>query len=121
RIEEPRKCRRQLEEALAMDGPVVVEAVVDPLEPPEPPKITKDEAEKLAKALARGEPNAVRIGLSIGRSMVRESTYPASPFGVPARALGVTHEEGPTKKHTVAKLAAGAGVAAVAGLLLAKR
>jgi pyruvate dehydrogenase (quinone) len=61
------------------------------LEPPEPPKTTRDEAKKLAESLARGTPIASRIGLSIGRSMLAESTYAASPFGVPARALGVTH------------------------------
>ena len=42
---------------LAMDGPVLIECVVDPLEPPWPPEITRDEAEKLVTAMRRGERN----------------------------------------------------------------
>jgi len=38
-----------------------------------------------------------------------------------ARTPPARRDKGPAKKHTVAKLAAGAGVAAVAGLLLGKR
>src|SRR5438067_9046013 len=40
RIEDPGRCRDQLAEALAMDGPVVIEAVVDPYEPPMPPEVS---------------------------------------------------------------------------------
>ncbi|MGH7907317.1 MAG: thiamine pyrophosphate-dependent enzyme, partial [Candidatus Binataceae bacterium] len=85
-IEEPRRCREQLKSALAMEGPVVVEAVVDPHEPPQPPKITRAQTEHLAEALVRGEENRVRIGLTIGRAMVDESTFAASSYGVAGRA-----------------------------------
>ena len=40
RIEDPARCRERLREALNMQGPVVVEAVVDPYEPPQPGKVT---------------------------------------------------------------------------------
>ena len=43
-----------LREALAHDGPTVVQAVVDPNEPPMPGKITTEQAMHFAKALARG-------------------------------------------------------------------
>src|SRR5947209_9291793 len=39
-IEDPALCGDVLDEALAVPGPVVIEAVVDPLEPPLPPKVT---------------------------------------------------------------------------------
>ncbi len=85
-IEDPGRCEEQLREALSLDGPVVIEAVVDANEPPLPPKITADQAKKMAAALRRGEEDRQRIGLTIGRSMVAERGQPASPYGVLARA-----------------------------------
>src|SRR5205814_548742 len=43
-IEDPQKCGEVLDEALASEGPVIVEAVVDPYEPPMPPKATIKQA-----------------------------------------------------------------------------
>jgi pyruvate dehydrogenase (quinone) len=85
RIDDPETCREQLKSALALEGPVLIEAVVDPHEPPQPPKISRDEVKHLAAALARGEENRVRIGLTIGRQMLDEATLPASPFGALGR------------------------------------
>lgn len=72
RIEDPKDCGRILDEALRTKGPVIVEAVVDPHEPPMPPKVTVDQAEKLAKALAKGTPNRKEIALTIASDRVRE-------------------------------------------------
>jgi pyruvate dehydrogenase (quinone)/pyruvate oxidase len=47
--------------------PAVVEAVVDPFEPPHPPSVKVEQAMNLAKALARGEPNRKRIALTLFR------------------------------------------------------
>jgi pyruvate dehydrogenase (quinone) len=47
-------------EALAEDGPVVLEVKVDPEIPPLPPHITKTQAEAMAKAMVKGDPE--RIG-----------------------------------------------------------
>jgi pyruvate dehydrogenase (quinone)/pyruvate oxidase len=85
RIDDPSACEEGLREALAHDGPALVEAVVDPDEPPLPPKITKEQAKLMADALRRGEENRQRIGLTIGRSMLAEAGQPASPYGVLAR------------------------------------
>src|SRR5204863_2146235 len=41
-IEDPADCARTLEQALSLPGPVIVEAVVDPLEPPMPAKVTRE-------------------------------------------------------------------------------
>jgi pyruvate dehydrogenase (quinone) len=84
-IEDPATCGEQLHEALATPGPVVVEAVVDANEPPLPPKITSEQAKLMYDALRRGEESRVRIGLTIGRSILQEATEPASPYGVLAR------------------------------------
>jgi pyruvate dehydrogenase (quinone)/pyruvate oxidase len=84
-IEDPGTCGEQLRAALATDGPVVIECVVDGNEPPLPPKITSEQAKGMAQALMGGERYRKRIGLTIGRSIAREATNPASPFGVVER------------------------------------
>ncbi|HET9780864.1 MAG TPA: thiamine pyrophosphate-dependent enzyme [Candidatus Dormibacteraeota bacterium] len=85
RIGDPKLCRDQLRDALASEGPVIVEAVVDPFEAPITPKIKPAEAVHMAEALARGEPNRERVALTMFRESVKEASYPASPFGVLAR------------------------------------
>ena len=61
-----------LRQALATPGPVLVEAVVDPHEPPMPPKVEAGQALKFAQSLARGTPNATRIALTAASDTVRE-------------------------------------------------
>lgn len=89
-IEEPSRCREQLAGALKSPGPVLIECEVDPLEPPEPPTITKHQTKNLATAMARGEVNRVPVGLTLGRAMWDESLYSQSPFGFAGRILKKT-------------------------------
>jgi pyruvate dehydrogenase (quinone)/pyruvate oxidase len=71
-IEHPAECGRIVEQALATPGPVVVQGIVDPLEPPMPGKVTATQAAHLAKSLLRGEPNREKIALTILGDRVRE-------------------------------------------------
>jgi pyruvate dehydrogenase (quinone)/pyruvate oxidase len=71
-IEDPRDAHDILEKALATDGPVIVDAIVDPLEPPLPPKVTREQGLKLAKALVEGEPDRAKIVKDIITEHVRE-------------------------------------------------
>jgi pyruvate dehydrogenase (quinone)/pyruvate oxidase len=71
-VEDPKDCGRVLDEALAMPGPVIVEAVVDPYVPPMPPKVTLKQATKFAEALAKGTPNRDKIALTVLSDKVRE-------------------------------------------------
>ncbi len=71
-IDDPANCGAILDEALATPGPVVIEAVVDPFEPPLPAKITPDQALNFAKSLARGQPDRERIISTILEDQVRE-------------------------------------------------
>jgi pyruvate dehydrogenase (quinone) len=71
-VADPAECGATLDEALNHPGPVVVEAVVDPYEPPMPPKITRDQATKFAKSLIRGEPNREKIALTVLSDKIRE-------------------------------------------------
>jgi len=71
-IENPADCGRILDEALAVPGPVVVEAIVDPFEPPMPPKATVKQAAKFAESLARGETDRGKIISTIFKDKVKE-------------------------------------------------
>jgi len=71
-IENAADCGRLIEEALATPGPVVVQGVVDPFEPPMPAKVTLDQAAKFARSLLRGEPNSQKIALTILGDRIRE-------------------------------------------------
>jgi pyruvate dehydrogenase (quinone) len=76
RCEKPKEARSTLEEALRaarkQRRPTLVEAVVDPFEPPHPASVKLDQAVNMAKALARGEPNRGRIALTLFRDKVHE-------------------------------------------------
>jgi pyruvate dehydrogenase (quinone)/pyruvate oxidase len=72
RIEDPKECGAVLDAALAVDGPVLIEAVVDPFEPPMPAKIEIAQAKHFAESLLRGEPNGTKIALTAAKDMIRE-------------------------------------------------
>ncbi len=71
-VDDPKLCGAVLREALRTPGPVLVEAVVDPHEPPMPPKATLKQMSHLAEALARGTPAAGTIALTVASDTVRE-------------------------------------------------
>lgn len=71
-VDDPKQCGAVIEKAFATPGPVLVEAVVDPFEPPMPPKIAMKQALKFGKALARGTPRRMKITTTILEDKVRE-------------------------------------------------
>lgn len=71
-IDDPAECGDILEAALNEPGPVIVDAVVDPHEPPMPPKTSLQDAAKFAKSLARGTPEREKIALTVMKNRVRE-------------------------------------------------
>ena len=71
-IDDPANCGEILERALREPGPTLIEAVVDPHEPPMPPRITLSQAAKFAESLAKGTPNREKIALTIASDKVRE-------------------------------------------------
>jgi pyruvate dehydrogenase (quinone)/pyruvate oxidase len=72
RVEDPARCGEVLDAALAVPGPVIVEAVVDPYEPPLPARITVEQARKFAEALVRGEPAREKIVRAVLKDRIRE-------------------------------------------------
>jgi pyruvate dehydrogenase (quinone)/pyruvate oxidase len=71
-VDDAGKCADVLREALSTPGPALVEAVVDPHEPPMPPKATLKQMTHLAESLARGTPARGKIALTIASDVVRE-------------------------------------------------
>jgi pyruvate dehydrogenase (quinone)/pyruvate oxidase len=71
-VEDPQQCGAVLDQAFAAPGPVIIEAVVDPFEPPFPPKISVEQAKNFAEALAKGTPNRSKIALTVLADKVRE-------------------------------------------------
>ena len=72
-IDDPKRCGAMLDEALNTDGPVVIEAVVDPFTAPMPAKVKPEQAAKFAESLLRGEPNRGKIAWeNIVEDRVRE-------------------------------------------------
>ncbi len=71
-VEDPKDCGRVLDEFLNAPGPAVLQAVVDPFEPPLPAKVKAEQALHFAESLARGEPNRKKIALTTLSDKVRE-------------------------------------------------
>jgi pyruvate dehydrogenase (quinone) len=71
-VEDPKLVSSVLREAFMHPGPAVVQAVVDPNEPPLPGKITTDQAWQFAKALARGQKDRWDIIKTVVENKIRE-------------------------------------------------
>jgi pyruvate dehydrogenase (quinone) len=61
RVESPDQVSAAWDEALAADGPVLVEAITDPEVPPLPPHVRFEQAKELASSLAHGDSARGRI------------------------------------------------------------
>jgi len=71
-VDDPADCGQAMEEFLAAPGPAVLQAVVDPFEPPMPAKVKAEQALHFAESLARGEPNTKKIALTAISDQIRE-------------------------------------------------
>jgi len=72
RCERPEEARPALEAMMLADGPALVEAIVDPFEPPMPARVKAKQVLHMAESLARGEPNRGRIALTLFRDKVSD-------------------------------------------------
>ena len=71
-IERPEEAEEVLRRALAHDGPAVVQAVVDPNEPPLPGNVTTDQFIKFSESLIRGEKDGWKILKTVLKDKIRE-------------------------------------------------
>ncbi|HMB07701.1 MAG TPA: thiamine pyrophosphate-dependent enzyme [Isosphaeraceae bacterium] len=72
RCERPNEVGPAIEAAFASRGPALVEATVDPFEPPFPASATPQQALKFAESLIRGEPDSGKIIYSVLKDKVKE-------------------------------------------------
>jgi pyruvate dehydrogenase (quinone) len=71
-VERPEEVAVTLQRALDHPGPAVVQAVVDPNEPPLPGHVTTEQALHFAKALARGQKDAWKVIKTVAEDKIRE-------------------------------------------------
>jgi pyruvate dehydrogenase (quinone) len=71
-IMEPSEVKSKIHNAMREKKPTIIEAYVDPFEPPMPPKVEMEFVNNLAKSFAKGQPYAGRIGLTLFRDQVHE-------------------------------------------------
>ncbi len=72
RCETPEEVRPAIEMAMKCGKPALVEAVVDPFEPPMPARATPKQALNFAKALVRGQPERGEIISSVIEDQIKE-------------------------------------------------
>ena len=71
-IKEPNEVDSIMNEAMSDKKPAIIEAYVDPFDPPMPPKVEMEFVRKLAESFTKGQPYAKRIGLTLFRNQVHE-------------------------------------------------
>ena len=71
-IEEPGDCSEVLDRAFNTPGPVLIEALVDPNEPPMPPKVTVKQTAHFVESLAKGTPDRRKIIDTVLADKIRE-------------------------------------------------
>jgi pyruvate dehydrogenase (quinone)/pyruvate oxidase len=69
-IKEPNEVRSVINKAMKERKPTIIEAYVDPFEPPMPPKVEMGFVKEMAASFARGQPYTRRIGLTLFRDQV---------------------------------------------------
>jgi pyruvate dehydrogenase (quinone) len=69
-IKEPNEVKSIMHQAMKERKPTVIEAYVDPFEPPMPPKVEMEYVKELAKSFTKGQPYAKRIALTLYRDQV---------------------------------------------------
>ena len=71
-IKEPNDVNSIMHEAMSDKKPTIIEAYVDPFDPPMPPKVEMEFVRKMAESFAKGQPYTKRIGLTLFRNQVHE-------------------------------------------------
>ena len=71
-ITEPGDVGPVIHEAMNEKKPTIIEAYVDPFDPPMPPKVEPEFVKNIAESFVRGQPYASRIGLTLYRNQVHE-------------------------------------------------
>jgi len=71
-INTPGECGSMIDRALSTPGPALIEAIVDPNEPPMPAKVKPEQALHFAQSLAKGTRDWEKIATTIAKDKIRE-------------------------------------------------
>jgi pyruvate dehydrogenase (quinone)/pyruvate oxidase len=72
KVTKPGDLEVALREALAYDGPSLVDVDVDPHEPPLPGKVSYEQAKKFAQAFLRGQPHRAAIATTLAKDKIQQ-------------------------------------------------
>ena len=72
RVEKPGDVEPAIRDALAHAGPALVDVMVNPDEPPMPPKVTYDEAKGFAQSFLKGTPRRATIASTLFRDKIEQ-------------------------------------------------
>ena len=72
KVDNPKKVESAIKEALAFDGPAIVDIDVDPNEPPLPGKVAYDQAKKFTQAFLKGQPHKVAIATTLFKDKIEQ-------------------------------------------------
>jgi pyruvate dehydrogenase (quinone)/pyruvate oxidase len=72
KIAEPGAVAGAISDALAYDGPALVDVDVDPNEPPMPGKVSYEQAKKFAQAFLKGQPHRAAIATTLFKDKIQQ-------------------------------------------------
>jgi pyruvate dehydrogenase (quinone)/pyruvate oxidase len=72
KVDNPKKVEAAIRDALAFDGPAIVDIDVDPNEPPLPGKVSYDQAKKFAQAFLKGQPHKAAIATTLFKDKIEQ-------------------------------------------------
>ena len=72
KVDNPEKVEAAVRDALAFNGPAIVDIDVDPNEPPLPGKVSYDQAKKFAQAFLKGQPHKAAIATTLFKDKIEQ-------------------------------------------------
>jgi pyruvate dehydrogenase (quinone)/pyruvate oxidase len=72
KVDNPKKVEAAIRDALAFNGPAIVDINVDPNEPPMPGKVSYDQAKKFAQAFLKGQPHKAAIATTLFKDKIEQ-------------------------------------------------
>lgn len=72
KVADPAQVEPAIRDALAFDGPAIVDIDVDPNEPPLPGKVAYDQAKKFAQAFLKGQPHKAAIATTLFKDKIEQ-------------------------------------------------
>jgi len=71
-VDKPGDLPDAIRQALAFDGPALVDVAVDPNEPPMPARVEYEQAKKFAQAFLRGQPHKAAIATTLFKDRIQQ-------------------------------------------------